>query len=579
MNLPILGTLSTLLTDATSEAKKLFEPWSLVSAAVLMGLALVFFYPELPADPKLDAGRIVLLTAILFALAYLVNTLGASFLALAGGRPLRDSPVVGWALLGLQRRRYDRLADDINRSNSTNDSTGEIRNTAFYRLAYEFPARCDMAPTRLGNIRAAVATYSLNQYGAHLDTVWPLVMQTLAKEDENLLQQTGAEQTATTFLATLGILLLLFGAVALPYGLAMADWRRVLAVLALWLLSYVAYRAAAVRALGWGRHIRAGLDLYLDETGTKLGLLALTGKPVETKDRWTEVSKWLAYGGLLPNIEGVTRPVDVPAAEGDWYKEKEADKSPTTLTCSAGVSATARVVEGPAIPFSLLPGGGEARLAGRQYDIILLASATGGQAAAASAPSAPTGGQAAPPATGTTSPTAGGFVMIADTRLPFLPPGITGTLHWPNGNSQQNRAPLYSATADGNDALLWPLPDLAAHGSGVLRYSAETDLRLYAGPGVTLSSVVPDGNSLDQLIVKLTYSGAAPGPAVVRAGRVDKDRSGEGFTWRKKARREPLTEGKPVYDEATQQVAWTIPLARPNKQYSLYITLKAHGHK
>jgi len=83
VQLPILGTLSALFSDAGDEFKKLLEPWALIAAAALLALGLVFFYLPLRAGSAAllafegwpAAWQIIVATALLFALAYLINTL------------------------------------------------------------------------------------------------------------------------------------------------------------------------------------------------------------------------------------------------------------------------------------------------------------------------------------------------------------------------------------------------------------------------------------------------------------------------------------------------------------------------
>ena len=47
MNLPILGTLSALFTNANEELKKLLQPWALFSAAIFLIPSLFLIYQPL----------------------------------------------------------------------------------------------------------------------------------------------------------------------------------------------------------------------------------------------------------------------------------------------------------------------------------------------------------------------------------------------------------------------------------------------------------------------------------------------------------------------------------------------------
>lgn len=561
MQLPLLGTLSALFTDAKDEFRKLLEPWALIVAAMFLGLALAFFYLPLRAYlPVLRAWEewtttwlVIVASALLFALAYLINTLSGFFLALAGGRMLRDSPRVGRELL---RRQATRFAQQ--RALALHGGE-EVSARAFQRLAYEFPAADELAPTALGNVRAAAAAYSQRQYGAHLDTVWPVMTLTLAKEDEELLTQIRSEQTATTFLTTAALLLAVMAVLAVPLALAQGACGRALAALALLLPAYGLYRAAIVRALGWGRLTRAALDLYLDDAGTKLGLRALTGDAPATRTRWQAVSKWLAYGGL-PDLSDER--LRLPVAAADWYKEVEPPKQ-AKLTCSGGVTAELRVVAGPKQTFPHSPA--EVRLPAIGYDVTVLAAA-----AAPASGATPTGQPAAS--------AAGGFVIVSDKRLTLLRP-LTGKLHWPDGRTT-TVAPLILPGDDG-DVYLWRLPKLAAHSSGVLRYAVTEETWLRAGPGVALEPVTAATSSgPDELAVTLHYSGPPGGTATVTADLVTAERAGKKFQWAAlEGDAAPSgTMADVVYDAAARRATWAIPHAKPGR-YFLVLTLVGHGLK
>ena len=563
MNLPILGTLSALFTDAGSEFRKLLEPWALVVAAIFLGLGLGFIY--LPLRPYVASLRIweswdaawqlLAGTVALFALAYLINSLSGAFLALAGGQMLRNAPLLGRALVGGQSRRFNTLT-------ARAAAGGPDGDRAFYRLAYEFPAAGTLAATRLGNARAAVVTYGLNQYGAHLDTVWPLLAQTLAEKDDKLLEQVRAEQTATTFLATLGILLALMALLAAPLALAQtalaqAAWGRALLAMALLPLAYGVYYAAAVRALNWGRLLRAALDLHLDETGTRLGLRDLAGDPAAKRARWAAVSRWLAYGGLSLDMAQVR----LPTAQADWY-EKPAPAAPATLTCSPHVAASIHVAQRPPEAFELTTK--IARLPQPTYEVFVMA-------AQVTEP-----GVSAPPAA---PPAAGGFLRVSDSRLPHLPPAVGGTLYWPDGTTTPELA-VVSADLGGPDALLWPLPELAARGSGVLRYTVAAECRLRAGTGVELLAVAPaPSNRAGQLAVELRYAADAAGPAVLYAEPLAAGRAGDSFAWAAVVDGVPdrPRQSAPVYDPVQRRVAWRIPAATPNSVYFITLALAGHG--
>jgi hypothetical protein len=154
---PVLSALTELLSGAvTEEFKKLFKPSALVASAVFLTLNLVLILPVLRAlgigpvialDQLSTAWQIVLGTLLLFALAYVLSSLGGAFLALMSGASLRDSPVIGWLLRELQSRTYERLE-------GREGTSGQEGVLARHRLALEFPDKDALAPTRLGKSSA-----------------------------------------------------------------------------------------------------------------------------------------------------------------------------------------------------------------------------------------------------------------------------------------------------------------------------------------------------------------------------------------------------------------------------------------
>lgn len=636
MNLPILGTVSALFSNANEELKKLLQPWAIFSAVIFLGLGLLLIY--LPVQHRfplpsgwIDLGsaeKVVIGSGVVLSVAYLIRGLGGFFLTLAGGRWLRRSPIIGRVLVYWQLKAYRRLIAETKAAETPAAETQtaaaqapaaqaaaaqaaegvtERRNRAFYRLAYEYPtpvrlppkndppnspdlpstqstlellsaikrlrdkAKMEglalvkdlratddlvLAPTRLANVRAAVSSYSMNQYGAHLDTIWPALNQTLGKEDDTLLKQMEDAQTTTTFLATLAVLLVVLAVIAAPVGLLVGDGRRLGAAVALLPVAYVFYHAAVARALAWTRLIRAALDLYLDETGERLGLRKLDGDPEKARDRWRKVSHWLAYGGMKLNDPAVqTQPVDA-----DWYKE--ATKTPPlTVTPSAGVTVAHRVTERPPAVVSRLSGPGRLPCAG--YTVTLMAGRTPDPAAPPYASSA----------------TAGGFVMVSDSRIPMLPGRVTGQIHWPNGAKTPTPA-IVSRDDTGPDALLWSLPDLARQGSTVLTYTIAPAVWLWAGPDVKVEDVAPlntpDGME-NGLRIRLLYTANTRGPVKVFAAPVVKERAGEGFVWSSAADSTSLRTGSTLYDPSLRRVTWLINNVAAGSRLTLQVTLQKHG--
>lgn len=576
----------------TSEALKAWEKWS-------------------------TTWQVIVASTVLFSLAYLINSLSGLFLVLAGGRWLRRSPIIGRLLVHRQWEDYKRL------EKATIEGNAEQRSRAFYRLAYEFPtparpsaaalaeaglapSRADhprdlvvtaalnssqlgtrdaaavrlglgissqaeaahefatvdatmLAPTRLGNVRAAVSTYSMNQYGAHLDTIWPALNQTLGDKDESLRTQIEGEQTTTTFLATVTVLLVVVAALAAPVGLLVANTRWFVTPFVLLGLAYVIYRAAVARAQAWARLIRAALDLHLDETGERLGLESLAGDPEAARGRWQAVSRWLAYGGLGLDPQEY----DIPLPLAEWYK-KPASPSPTTVSASPGVTVTPRVV---ARRLSGVTGDAtDDGPLGLAYDVTLTAAWSGPVLVSANLPS---------------SPQPGGFVTISDTRLPRLLNNVSGVIHYPDGSMVQAVTPVVSRDDAEGDALLWRLPDLAQHGSLVLTYTI-TPIWLDLGPDVILELIAPAASDpANRLVMRLHYTGQTVGPVSLGALPVGPDSASTSFSWR------PVVAsggaalnrytGQPDYDPQERRATWLINGVTPDSRLTLVVTLVAHG--
>ena len=77
MNLPILGTLSTLFTKANEKLQELLQPWALFSAAIFLGLGFILIYlplqhrvPDLIGEEKLtEAQQLIIASVVVFAVS------------------------------------------------------------------------------------------------------------------------------------------------------------------------------------------------------------------------------------------------------------------------------------------------------------------------------------------------------------------------------------------------------------------------------------------------------------------------------------------------------------------------------
>ncbi len=333
--IPVLSSLTQLITGVvTEDFKKLFKPSALVAAGIFMALNLVLILPPLRdirwgpvigLEGLSTAWQIALGTLLLFILAYVFNSLGSAFLSVASGTAFKDSPVVGEALVCLQRRTYKDLCHTVKSGSHTEK---QERAQAEWRLAFEFPNKDALAPTRLGNVLASASAYTFNKYGAHLNTLWPYMDIVLNEKDDELRNQLAENRDALTFLATLSGLLNLialeFAVVYLVVGPRLRSlWAGVFLIVA-----YAVYSAAVRKGKAWGRDIRTAFDLYLDEVAEELGLPALgKAKWKKAREHWQEASVWFAYGGLKDDDSEIIPP--------SWYKASEAKPQlhhPTTVS-------------------------------------------------------------------------------------------------------------------------------------------------------------------------------------------------------------------------------------------------------
>jgi hypothetical protein len=324
--LPVFSALTDLVTSTfTDQFKKLIQPAPLVAASIFATLQFVLFYPPLaeryPAITWWIASlptvwQVVLGTLLILSLGYLLGSLSDFFLSVASGSALRDSPLVGKALIALQKKQFKNTTESA-RSEGTADNTARAR--ALRRLAYQFPrAEEDVAPTRLGNVLANVGDYTWRQYGAAFSVVWPLLDLRLKEKNEALRGQLDDNRTALAFLATMTVLLGLIAVELAIVNLAQQQpLPALLGTILFVVVAYVVYAAGVLKAEAWSRGVRTAFDLYLEEAGKELGLRALNGPTAEQqrKDRWEQVSRWLTYGATKINELGW----EVDQQKHDWY--------------------------------------------------------------------------------------------------------------------------------------------------------------------------------------------------------------------------------------------------------------------
>ena len=551
-NFPVLSSLAGLFSGTvTDEFKKLIQPQSLVAAAVFLALNLTLILPELvrrrvPFATTLaglsTAWDVLLATLVLFILGYLVNCLGNFFLNILSGTTLRDSPLVGQTLISWQQNKFQQLQD----TTADNTKSDSERSAAAYRLATEFPRDKEgVAPTRLGNVLLNAASYTLHQYGAHLDTVWPVLNLALKDKDASLHGRIREQQESLLFFASLTVLLLVVAGerlLLLPWLLTPAEpgtyvtrgfpW---LAPALLVAAAYGVYGAALQKAHVWNNDIRLAFDLYLASADDMLKLHQLPVQAFETRrERWRHVSEWLIYGASA--IKGYP---NIPEQQELWYvapatqPEQPEVQHPEAVhvqrrswlhTRSTNVPSTqARWVREIAYLFSI-----EHRETGEHARSAL-----------------------------------GTYLVVTDTRLKSIPDEVTGYLT--GGTHRANGEEVTGIRQPGDpDMLLWSLGNLPPQSNRVLRYTIIDKIPLLtvevSSPHqITTMSAEQHEHAL-MLIVTIHNSGQQAEPLTIEAtpsARFDQQIPAHYARVRADGARDPT---RPL--SATPQgdtIRWTIP--------------------
>jgi hypothetical protein len=106
ISLPVFSSLVSLLSQSVSEPiKKLFKPASMVAAAIFVVINLLLVLPPLrdygfaaiiAIETLPTAWQILLGTIVLFALAYVIGSLGGVFLNFLNGDAFRESDLGGF---------------------------------------------------------------------------------------------------------------------------------------------------------------------------------------------------------------------------------------------------------------------------------------------------------------------------------------------------------------------------------------------------------------------------------------------------------------------------------------------------
>lgn len=481
LNIPFLSAVSELISGTVNdEFKRLIRPQPLVAAGVFLTLNLVLIFPELLLRRVAFAVALaglstvwqgLLGTLVLLILAYLIDSLGSVFVNLVSGSALRESQMIGSFLRSRQRHIYDQLRGreaagwaaagpkakklalslevvprflasrtaDPPKDNKAREQRIRDGSRAAYRLAFEFPDdRNEIAPTRLGNVLVNASTYTYNQYGVHLATVWPVMEQSLDDTAHVPLKTRVREsQEALTFLASIAVLLVI---VALEALLLVRSARthplQLVVAIGLLPLAYAVYSAAVQKALAWNRDIRLIFDLYLDAAAQRLGFRAL---PVDAFDhrkaRWESMSTWLAYGAAYNQRRDETWYVAAPTPTQPVIQK------PRTVEVASWSRPQWQT-------WQLTP---QQAIWGRGIEYLLTVT------------HAPDGEHV--------QPETGVYLLVTDDRLIDVPPTVMGRLV--TGGLDTEGFPIVGRRQpSAASTLLWSLDQVAPGASRVLMYAA-----------------------------------------------------------------------------------------------------------
>jgi len=558
-NLPILSSLAEQLTGTvTDEFKKLVQPHSLIAAAIFMALNLVLIFPPLvtlrfqfavAAAILPTPWQIVVGTLTLVVLGYLINNFGSFFVSIVNGNAVKDSPFVGSVLRTRQQRTFDHLKYIMSpvQKGTTGTANSDVISTAAYRLAFEFPDNREaLAPTRLGNILLSAASYTLHQYGVHLDTLWPAMDLVLQKENADLQRRLKENQDAMNFLGSLTILLAIVAVEVMAIQLILQHlWLAVGGPAVILIGAYIAYSAAVQKARTWSRDVRFAFDLYLDTVAGKLGLRSLPVQSFkERKERWEAVSRWLAYGGTQFGESW-----EQPLLEADWFREPPAEfrfelQYPPTVSVQSRVQIERKETRTRTTEHSF------GQVASYLFIITNLDS-----------------GEHALTATGV-------YLIVIDSRFSTILSPMQGRLS-SSGPQSGSDIVVGEVLSSNPSILLWPLGNLQPHASCILQYSVRDEV---------IVEVVPNDISIesffekdDRFVLRAQNCGTTQISTKVIVTLPDDTSMPEQAQCNI---REDEIEYRPIDFEVgpgSRQVFWTIPEVRMQARFSLRFKYKRHS--
>jgi len=183
-----------------------------------------------------------------------------------------------------------------------------------------------VAPTALGNVLNATASYMWQRYRIDMTALWPY-METVIAEDKSLVDRINNEKATLDFLLNLAFVFVVF---SIEYAVVRlfypGSWLQTFLVpLAAWLLAFAFYRMAVSKARSWGQAVQMAFasDPHREKLRTRLGLRRFESNADE-RIVWKEASRWLLWGPMRE--DWVDSAVKYPY-DDDYYLKKWPDDS------------------------------------------------------------------------------------------------------------------------------------------------------------------------------------------------------------------------------------------------------------
>src|SRR6266851_169613 len=333
----MLPVISEVFKTAFDDGlKKLVQPAGLVPGAILVLLNVVAVYPVLFAhnqrvvtafDNLADPWKLVIATAIVLLVGFVILNLSASILRAMTGELWRESPLFD-ALRDMHKSHRDKL--QANAETLPQGSSGQVN--ALYDLHTRYPEGDEfLMPTRLGNAMSAAALALWTSYGIDLGATWAQ-MRDRMQADDGQSKALSAIDDQKLNLDTLCNLAFVFFAVAIE-AMLISIWLRDISLIP-WVvgglaIGYITYSTSITTAVAWGDQVQAAFDLYRGSLCDALGLPKDATSKAE-RQRWTDASRALLWD--TPNDDLFTPATDAKPKPNATANLSVVDLSPDVAT-------------------------------------------------------------------------------------------------------------------------------------------------------------------------------------------------------------------------------------------------------